>query len=39
MEVGDHTLLFGVVHNAEVTGGVPLLYGRRRYHQWQAEAG
>ena len=39
MEVGDHTLLFGVVHNAEVSGGVPLLYGRRRYHQWQAEAG
>jgi flavin reductase (DIM6/NTAB) family NADH-FMN oxidoreductase RutF len=39
MEVGDHTLLFGVVHNAEVPGGVPLLYGRRHYHQWQSETG
>lgn len=32
MEVGDHTLLFGRVRNIEVRGGIPLLYGLRRYH-------
>lgn len=32
MEVGDHTLLFGVVRNVRVRGGSPLLYGLRRYH-------
>jgi flavin reductase (DIM6/NTAB) family NADH-FMN oxidoreductase RutF len=35
MEVGDHTLLFGVVRNVRVRGGNPLLYGLRRYHGWQ----
>ncbi|HEU5270664.1 MAG TPA: flavin reductase family protein [Jatrophihabitans sp.] len=34
MEVGDHTLLFGLVRNVEIRGGVPLLYGLRRYQGW-----
>lgn len=34
LEVGDHTLLFGVLRNVRVRGGNPLLYGLRRYHAW-----
>ena len=33
-EVGDHTLLFGMVRNVEIRGGAPLLYGLRRYQGW-----
>ena len=35
LEVGDHTLLFGVIRNVRVRGGQPLLYGLHRYHGWQ----
>lgn len=34
VEVGDHTLLFGVVRNVEVCGGTPLMYGLRDYGRW-----
>jgi flavin reductase (DIM6/NTAB) family NADH-FMN oxidoreductase RutF len=36
MEVGDHTLLFGLVRNVRIRGGTPLLYGLRRYQGWQS---
>lgn len=36
MEVGDHTLLFGVARNVRARGGNPLLYGLRRYRGWRS---
>ena len=38
MEVGDHTLLFGIVRNVEIRGGSPLLYGLRSYQGWPPTA-
>jgi len=35
LEVGDHTVLFGVVRTVTVPGGAPLLYGLRKYRNWQ----
>jgi hypothetical protein len=35
LQVGDHTLLFGLLRNLEVPGGRPLLYGLRSYQEWR----
>lgn len=32
--VGDHTVVFGIVHRVSQQSGVPLLYGLRRYSAW-----
>jgi len=34
VEVGDHTLVLGVVHTVQVCGGTPLMYGLRDYGRW-----